>query len=95
VVNAAGVFPHDVQMRNTSILNNGVANIPAAGQQTFGVVALYSSFGISTSASGYLTLTDATANNIKAGNDIRSGFNPNHQHESTFYGLAKAAGDTT
>lgn len=56
----------DVQINGTSIVNNGVANVPVA-----------------------------SSSDSKTGTNNASIITPYHQHESAFYGLAKAAGDNT
>lgn len=86
----------DVLVNGTSVVgSDGVASIPMAGSSTLGVVKVNSSNGISITNSGLLQPTSPTDNTIKAGSD---GFRPitsNYQHKATFYGLAKAAGDST
>ena len=47
------------------------------------------------SYSGTLALTEASASEIKAGTNSWKALMPANQHSATFYGLAKAAGDTT
>lgn len=67
----------DVQVNNTSIVSNGVANIPAA------------------SVDGYGFTRYANQTQIKTGNATNRSNNVAYQHIATFYGLAKAARDTT
>ena len=67
----------DVQINGTSIVEDGVANVPLASESVHG-------------ATKY-----ATASEIKSGGGTARSINPYRQHESTFYGLAKASGDTT
>ena len=43
----------------------------------------------------YLTIKSASSSSIKAGSNINQPIIPEKQHESVFYGLAKASGDTT
>ena len=90
---AAGVnVPvQDVQINDVSVLSNGVANVPKSAIGVLGVVKP-NYMGISVNGNGELYVIDASTADIKAGN---VGYNPivsSHQHESTFYGLAKAAG---
>lgn len=86
----------NIQINGNSILNNGVANIPIAGANgQLGVCSTDSYYGIQANSSGRIYISAATSNNVKDGT---YGFNPivpSHQHEATFYGLAKAAGDST
>ena len=86
----------DVQINGTSILSNGVANIPIANTSTSGVIK------VNTGGTHGLSLTDGELYIYPAGlAGIKSGsygylpIVPSHQHEATFYGLAKAAGDST
>lgn len=52
--------------------------------------------GLNCNAStGLLTVAKATDGNIKSGANTYSPIVPKNQHQSAFYGLAKAAGDTT
>lgn len=84
----------DVQINGNSILNNGVANIPIATNQVFGAVKT-GQFGIGISNNGNLMTNRAQINDIKAGTNQYLPIVPDYQHRSTFYGLAKAAGDST
>lgn len=84
----------DVRVNGTSIVQDGIAEIPVAGTNSLGVVKTYDGFGI-TSNNGMLMITNASSDNIKSGANANKPITANHQHESTFYGLAKAAGDTT
>lgn len=81
----------DVQVNGTSILSDGVANIPVADTSTFGVVKTRPAYGIRMS-DGYLTLSQASEAMIKAGATSMNAIVPQYQHESVFYGLAKIAG---
>ena len=84
----------DVQVNGTSIISNGVANIPMAGASP-GVAKVSSNLGINIGNDGYLTIGGASSSAIKTGTTGLYPIAPNRQHESTFYGLAKAAGDNT
>lgn len=85
----------DVQINGTSIVSDGVANIPIASANTLGAVAVKSAFGTGIGAGGAMYIMSATVNQYKAGTEGYRPVTPNHQHEATFYGLAKASGDTT
>ena len=91
----------DVQIDGTSIVSDGVAEIPIASTgNKLGVVKTDGSYGIIVAAngSGLLMINHAQSDIIKRGTGIGSVYDPivpNTQHESTFYGLAKAAGDAT
>ena len=83
--------PGDVQMNSTSIVSNGVADIPIMSANNYGVAKISSSLGISINE-GTLYLSGANSTLIKTGTNEYRAIVPNHQHESVFYGLAKAAG---
>ena len=86
---------NDVQINGTSIVQNGVANVPVAGVNTLGVVKVSTGRGIEINGVNSLQLVGADNTAIKAQSDSRKPITPLFQHASTFYGLAKAAGDTT
>ena len=85
----------DVQINGTSILSGGVANVPIASGSSFGVIKVNSTYGIEKNSSDILAVNGANADLIKAGTEARRPITPYRQHESVFYGLAKASGDTT
>ena len=80
----------DVQINGTSIVSNGVANIPYASTSDFGVVKVGS--GMYINSSNKLTLDYANDNQLKAGTSGASVIVPGTQHKSIFYGLSKLAG---
>lgn len=81
----------DVQIDGTSIVNQGVAEIPFGNGSTPGVFKINPNYGIG-EYNGTLTVNGATSSEIKAGNNSTKAVSAYRQHESTFYGLAKAAG---
>lgn len=87
----------DIQVNGTSIVSNGVANIPMIGYDHLGVAKLdqYSTYGIGMREDGNLQIVGASDSQYKASNSERRPVVPTKQHMSVFYGLAKAAGDTT
>lgn len=89
----------DVQINGTSIVNNGVANIPIANQYSLGVIKVSSGntqdTGFAFDSGGNIYVAPASDASIKQGNKIRPAIVPGNQHTAVFYGLAKAAGDTT
>ena len=85
----------DVQIDGTSVLNQGVAEIPIAGSSTPGVIKVNGNNGLWVTSTGLLSVSSANVSEIKAGAAQYAQLTPSHQHESTFYGLAKAAGDST
>lgn len=85
----------DVQINGTSIVSDGVANVPIASANVLGLVKVISDYGIGLTNTNVLKISGANDIYTKAGtNDVRA-ITPKHQHSATFYGLAKAAGDTT
>ena len=88
----------DVQVDGASVVNNGVASVPFANNSTPGVVKVNGAglYGLQMLESGKaIGIFPADATNIKNGNHAYRPLSSYRQHESTFYGLAKAAGDTT
>ena len=83
----------DVQVNGTSIVADGVANIPIASSSAFGVIKPHvNSFDYYGDA---LKLKSPSLSDIKAGNNGWKALTPAQEHQATFYGLAKSAGDTT
>ena len=74
----------DVQIGSTSILSNGVAKIKIKSSTPL----------IFSQANGLSVETPGNAD-IKAGTTWQKALTPELQHASVFYGLAKAAGDST
>lgn len=87
----------DVRVNGTSIAANGVANVPIANGSTFGVVKVLNAntYGVRINSGGAIDLWPTGSADIKNGTKDYLAVNPAHQHESAFYGLAKASGDTT
>lgn len=84
----------DVQINGGSVVSNGVAAIPMASSDDYGVVKINNYQGIRISE-GALSTYPAASSHAKAGSNDARPLVPKIQHESVFYGLAKAAGDTT
>lgn len=86
----------DVQINGTSIVENKVANIPIATSElaNLGLVRASKQSGFE-SSNGFIHLAEPGEDNIKNGKNKYIGITPKYQHEAAFYGLAKAAGDTT
>ena len=87
----------DVQINGTSITQNGVANVPIASANAFGAVKVSTTDNVNGIKLGNdgLTTVPADSTGIKAGTSTNKPICPYRQHESIFYGLAKAASDTT
>ena len=83
----------DVQVNGTSVVSGGVAEIPIAGSSALGVIKVGN--GLAVSVNGTLIPYYARSSTVKAGTDQYNPIVSYVQHESTFYGLAKAAGDST
>ena len=87
----------DVQINGTSILSGGVANVPLASSSDLGVVKQDGTgYSVRIDSLGRLSVVGADAATIKnADPNIKRPIIPSTTHIATFYGLAKAAGDTT
>lgn len=85
---------NDVQIDGTSIVQDGVANVPIASANEAGVVKIHGDYGLATYLN-FLQISKAEDYRVKAGASQWKPIVPYNQHEATFYGLAKAAGDTT
>ena len=84
----------DVQINGTSILSNGVANIPIANTNSPGVAGVNQDYGTGI-YSRIIYVRCANSTDIKQASHGYRPIAPAGQHESVFYGLAKAAGDST
>ena len=84
----------DVQVNGTSVVTDGVANVPIGSDSNVGVVKTSETYGLKISTSGNLSIATPTDSAIRAGISIKP-IVPTIQHTSVFYGLAKAAGDIT
>lgn len=86
----------DVQVNGTSILSNGVANLPVASNTNFGVAKVSSGYyGVGINSNNQLTTIAATVSEIKGVSQDYKPITASYISPATFYGLAKAAGDTT
>ena len=97
---ASGVIPsvpvQDVQVNGTSVLSQGVANVPIASTNDFGVVKVNSSFGLQmTNNAEVIAIQMAGNSEVKGASNYYKPIVPASIHQATFYGLAKAAGDST
>lgn len=86
----------DVQINGTSILSQGVANVPYASTQTPGVIKVLDDYGAGVNGVGTYTgviyIKKATDAQVKGGAQLYRTIVPANQDAATFYGLAKAAG---
>lgn len=85
----------DVQVNGTSILSQGVANVPLADTTNPGTVIIDSYGGLQVGSNNKIKTNPAGSSHIKAGTNTSYPLVPSIQHESAFFGLAKCAGDTT
>ena len=85
----------DVQINSVSAVSNGVANIPIASTNKIGLLKLQTGYGLTQLSDGTLCTARPTAAQIKAGANDYGPITPYVEHYATFYGLAKAAGDST
>ena len=90
---SSGGAVDDVQINGTSIVTDGVANVPIAKHNTYGLIKDGS--GVYINASGALSVAGSTEAQYKSGVSNGVPVVPANQHTAAFYGLAKAAGDTT
>lgn len=81
---ASGGGVSDVKINNTSAVENGVATIRL---KQYG--------GLYRTNENQIAVDLATANTIKTGTSTYTPIAPQYQHSAAFYGLAKAAGDST
>lgn len=81
----------DVRIEGTSILQNGIANIPLASTSP-GLVKINNNYGIGLYAGSILHLNMAEVSLIKKGVNTEKPIVPLTQDRSVFYGLAKLAG---
>ena len=85
----------DVQVNGASVVSGGVANVPIAGINSYGVVkAAYgvNAYGVAIGNDGIIRSAPPLISQVKDGTMSNATLNPLYQHLSTFYGLAKAAG---
>lgn len=85
----------DVQINGASIVEDGVANVPIASTSKAGVVKINLDYGINRYDTGLAFVNKALDAQIKSGSGQYRPIVPANQSKATFYGLAKAAGDTT
>ena len=86
----------DVKVNGTSVVSQGVAEIPIAGSSDPGVVKINPVNGIAISNTSHsLHINGADDNDIKSFASNYKPIVPPNQHKSVFYGMAKAAGDST
>lgn len=82
----------DVQINGTSVATDGVANIPLASNNNYGVATFSSGLSV---YGGTVAVNIATDNIIKGSASATHLIPVSKQHLSTFYGLARVAGDNT
>lgn len=84
----------DVQVNGSSVVQNGVANIPIGSTSQYGVYKVSNAYGTNV-YNGCLQIMRASDASIKSGSGSGRPIVPDVQHAAAFYGLAKAAGDST
>ena len=83
----------DVQVNGTSVVTNGVANVPIAGNGVLGVGSTGGGeYGVNIRSDGAFCTVGASATLTKAGVNTYRPITPSMEDSATFYGLAKAAG---
>ncbi len=90
------INPLDVQINGSSIVNDGVANIPLMSVTRVGVAKVKNVGGTAFDyGDNSIIIYKAGDSIVKAGTNVYMPIVPYSQHLATFYGLAKASGDTT
>ena len=87
----------DVQVNGTSVVTDGVANVPIMSSSRLGVAKVNNGYGTSV-YNNTIIISRAEDAQVKDPSRSYSSYKPivpYIQHASTFYGLAKASGDTT
>lgn len=86
----------DVKVNGTSIVSDGVANVPVASASDLGAIKIpsHANSGLIVE-NGNLKTYSAGHSTIKVGANDFEPISSKTAHIATFYGLAKAAGDTT
>lgn len=85
----------DVQVNGTSVVQNGVANVPMAAVGRAGVVIPNAFYGTYMFNDNTIGTWPADVSKCKEGTQNYQAVTPSTEHSATFYGLAKAAGDTS
>ena len=91
--NAVGTYTDTAKAAIRTMLG-AVGNADYATTSNAGIVRISPGNGI-TINNGEIYLMVSSSSGIKAGTSGAYPVVPSHQHEAAFYGLAKAAGDTT
>lgn len=94
---AGGGAVQDVQVNGVSVLQDGVANVPIANNRPGIVkVGMYGTNGININKNdGTITVAPANLQNIQRAELENKPIASPNAYAAAFYGLAKAAGDTT
>lgn len=82
----------DVTVGGSSVVVDGVANIPKASATQLGAVKTNNAFGVLSASDGSLMLIESSEAQCKNGANQFAPISAKNQHWSTFYGLAKVAG---
>ena len=80
----------DVQVNGVSVLQDGVANVPVASNQSYGVAKI-GGYGVYM-YNDNIRLEQANSNQLRQGTNSTKAVTPQIQHSAVFFGLAKAAG---
>jgi len=90
VLNGTGSVT-DVQVNGTSVLQDGVANVPIAGNPIPGVIKTTQFYGVDTTNNGFAYLYTAS-DDYKNGTGSYHAATTANLNKAVYYGLAKAAG---
>ena len=84
-------YVQDVQVNGTSVVTDGVANVPVAANGKVGVTRPNTDRGLQMVGNS-IGIISSSIGTYRKGTSVYFPVTIGHQHESTFYGLAKAAG---
>ena len=85
----------DVRVNESSVVSDGVAVIPIAAGSMLGLVKSSTTKGTVIASDGTMQVSDGSVDAMKAGSDRYAIVSARRVNAAAFYGLAKAAGDTT
>ena len=84
---------NDIQVKGVTIVNNGIANIPAASGNTLGLIKVRTgNDGLNKDSLDHLCIAAPSDATVKAGTDIFHAVTVSKQHIAAYYALSKLAG---
>lgn len=85
----------DVRVNGSTVVSDGIADIPLASSDEAGVAKVNERYGVRMDEDGSIKIYAASDSVIKQASNSYRPVGASHIDVATFYGLAKAAGDTT